>query len=248
MRSRMALADILRRTGTLDGVSESYDHMRDMLRLFRGDNLDMRDTVPYMMLQLDMDQAAYDFVKWWLTIVPDGKYDWGDFSQPFLDIKNADVLEDVKTFHQAHGRLAQVTAILLSKLKLLIDLINMMLVRKVVGSRLPPELWQRIEAQVGRSPIAQSWAGQPYQSLMDTQQILKTHIKFLAEECLDMNPDLVFNILDAEGHFGTISPYSAIGFATGAPTAASPLLPCLVAARGRTAASRSCRGHYYDRF
>ncbi|KIW62237.1 hypothetical protein PV04_10432 [Phialophora macrospora] len=63
MRARFELADTIRRLGTLDGVTEALDHMRDMLRLCRSDNMGIRHLVPAMMLQLDQDGECYDFVK-----------------------------------------------------------------------------------------------------------------------------------------------------------------------------------------
>jgi len=32
-------------------------------------------------------QEAYDLIKWWETCDPDGHYDWGDLSLPYLTIK-----------------------------------------------------------------------------------------------------------------------------------------------------------------
>lgn len=56
MRARFALADMLRRIGTLDSIAEALSHLQDMMRLCRSDNMGVRDLVPPMMLQLDRDQ------------------------------------------------------------------------------------------------------------------------------------------------------------------------------------------------
>lgn len=91
MRARFFLADELRRIGSLDGVREGLYHLKDMLRLCRGDNLDVRSLVPALMLQLDQDQECYDFIKWYSTEGQRGGYDWGDVDLPFFDVKAADV-------------------------------------------------------------------------------------------------------------------------------------------------------------
>lgn len=72
MRARFALANEIRRAGTLDGVSEPLEHLRDMLRLCRGDNMGLRDLAPALMLQMDQDQECYDFIKWWWTVGSNG--------------------------------------------------------------------------------------------------------------------------------------------------------------------------------
>ena len=67
MRARFDLADTVRRSDTRDGISEALEHLRDMLRLCRSDNMGVRDLMPGMMLQLDQDQECYDFLKWYMT-------------------------------------------------------------------------------------------------------------------------------------------------------------------------------------
>jgi hypothetical protein len=83
MRARFDLANKVRQTSTLDGVSEGYDHLMDMLRLCHGDNMGVRNLVPALMLQLDKDQECYDFVKWWQTEGQRGDYNWGDATLPY---------------------------------------------------------------------------------------------------------------------------------------------------------------------
>lgn len=64
MIARMRLAESsLLRSGSLDGVQEALDHMLDIIRLCRKDNVGLRNYVPAAMLRLDRDQDCYDFVK-----------------------------------------------------------------------------------------------------------------------------------------------------------------------------------------
>lgn len=156
MRARFALLDLLRKEGTLDGLKDSMSHLLDMMRLCRGDNMGFRDMIPAMMLQLDQDQECYDFIKWYATTGQDSHYDWGDMDLPFLDMKNADVYEDPSYVPGKYGAPHHIAALLLLKLKLLIDNINVRLVRKVVAAaakQLPQELLDSIESAVVRSPL-----------------------------------------------------------------------------------------------
>ncbi|KAI0394857.1 hypothetical protein F5Y17DRAFT_231022 [Xylariaceae sp. FL0594] len=155
MRARFALAENLLLLGTLDSVQEAHSHLRDMLRLCRGDNMGVRSLVPAVMLRLDLDQECYDFVKWWATCDPDGNYDWGDMSLPYLDLRNADVFEDPSFLLGRFPNLNHLVSVLLLKLKLLVDLINLKRTRKLLlGRRLPPELRDEIESFVIRSPLS----------------------------------------------------------------------------------------------
>jgi hypothetical protein len=68
----------------------------------------------------------------------------------------------------------------LLKLKLLVDIINIKLVRKVIGPRLPPEVWGRVEVHVARSPISAQWVGKPYDNITSAQRELEDHVLTLS--------------------------------------------------------------------
>lgn len=154
MLARHYLANLLRNTLTLDGTQEALDHSLDMLWLCRSDNLGLRDMVPALMLQLDKDQESYDFVKWWFNVAQDTRYDWDGLSMPYLDVRNADVLEGVKFLDDKHWNISHVTTILLIVIKLLIDMRNIDNVGRVTTGRLPLELAAKIQLTVIRSPLA----------------------------------------------------------------------------------------------
>ncbi|WAO86053.1 MYND-type zinc finger protein samB [Fusarium falciforme] len=109
-----------------------------MLRLCRSDNIGLRDIMPTMMLRLDLDQEYYDFVKWWATCGPDGHYDWGDMTLPHLDIHGADAFEDID-FLEQYSALNHIIAILLLKLKLLVDIRHLKITHKILALRHVPE-------------------------------------------------------------------------------------------------------------
>jgi hypothetical protein len=78
---------------------------------------------------------------------------------PFLNVKNTNLLEDVRYLTGDFGDIHHISAVMLLKLKLLIDAIQIRLTREVIARRLPPELWRRVELCVIRSPASSQWAG-----------------------------------------------------------------------------------------
>ncbi|EPE05901.1 zinc finger domain-containing mynd-type [Ophiostoma piceae UAMH 11346] len=210
MRARFALADDLRLTGTLDGAREALVHFRDMLRLCRGDNLGIRDVVPALMLRLDLDQECYDFVKWWQTHNANGTYDYGDMSQPYLDLHGADALE-TPDFFGDFTSLNHIVSLLLLKMKLLIDIRNIKVARKIPSaSRLPTELVLMLEPNMLRSPLSKTM----FQG-KTTAQLLEMEAKLVRQTCLlgglavETNQHFVADLLDADLALGTEpTPYS----------------------------------------
>ena len=80
MRWRYALVEALLTEHTYAAVSAALDHLLDMLRLCRGDNMGVRDSVPALYLRLGREQECYDFIKWWATMGEQSNYDWGTWT------------------------------------------------------------------------------------------------------------------------------------------------------------------------
>ncbi|KAH7111193.1 hypothetical protein EDB81DRAFT_830658 [Dactylonectria macrodidyma] len=198
MRARFALTDHLRLLGTLDGVHEALEHMQDMLRLCRSDNMGLRDMVPALMLRLDLDQECYDFVKWWATCDPDGRYDWGDMTLPHLNIHGADVLEDAD-FFGTYPTLNHVVAILLLKLKLLVDIRNLKMTRKILASRrLLHDLWESIELSVVRSPLSAKLQRESPEALLKAEAKLLNQTRGLGATLVEANHSFMFCLFDPD--------------------------------------------------
>ncbi len=125
MRARFAAADALLRIDTITAVEKALAHFQDMLQLCRSDNLGVRDIVPGLLLRLGREQECYDFLKWWAIIDDEhhynGRYDWGDVSLPYLDIRAADAFEAVDAF-ASHLSLSQIVILALLKLRLHLDI------------------------------------------------------------------------------------------------------------------------------
>ncbi|KAI1305123.1 hypothetical protein F5Y03DRAFT_356566 [Xylaria venustula] len=199
MRARFALARLLFLLGTLDGVGEGLEHLRDMLRLCRGDNMGVRNIMPALMLRLDLDQECYDFMKWWATCDPDGTYDWGDMTLPYLSIRGADVFEEPGFLLGKYANLDYVVALLILKLKLLIDIINLKVTRKVLARRhLPFELRDQIERDVVRSPLSAKVQKESPESFHKTETTLLDHIRQLSKTIMENNEAFTLNLLDPE--------------------------------------------------
>ncbi|AEO71896.1 uncharacterized protein THITE_2124766 [Thermothielavioides terrestris NRRL 8126] len=199
MRARFDLAEQLLQLGTFDGVTEALEHMRDMLRLCRGDNLGLRNIVPAIMLRLDLDQECYDFVKWWATCDPDGHYDWGDTTLPYLNIRGADVLEDPGFLLGKYAALNHVIAVLLLKLKLLVDIRSLKITRKILARRrLPLELWKQIELEAIRSPLSAKLQKESPESLLKLEAKLLNHIRQLGTTLVKVNQHFMFHLFDPD--------------------------------------------------
>lgn len=59
MRAWFALVYEMQRVANVESVQAQLDHVLDMLRLCRSDNLGMQFWAPVLMLRLGMDQECY---------------------------------------------------------------------------------------------------------------------------------------------------------------------------------------------
>lgn len=155
MRARYALVNALQAVDNRYSVQTQLDHLMDMLRLCRGDNMGVRSVVPGLLMRLNRDQECYDFVKWWSTIRSDYDYDYGDMKQPYLNIRNANAFEDVEFISKALPDLSHTAAMVLIKIKMISDL-EQMEKCAIIGSKVPPEILWRIQFHAAESPIIAS--------------------------------------------------------------------------------------------
>ncbi|TKX22838.1 hypothetical protein C1H76_4872 [Elsinoe australis] len=152
MRARCAYYEALMLIPTKEAIKAQLDNALDMLRLCRGDNCGVRSSVPSLMIQLDQDQEAYDFIKWWETDGNKSDYDWGDMDLPYLNVKGADVFEPVDWLNRRFGDLGYTTAVVLLKIKLQRDLLALKDPATLLG-RVPQEIVDNIARNNVRSPI-----------------------------------------------------------------------------------------------
>jgi hypothetical protein len=216
MRARFALLNSLREEGTLDGVKEAHSHLMDMMRLCRSDNMGLRDMIPAVLLQLDLDQECYDFIKWYATAGQDSHYDWGNMDLPFLDVKNANVYEDPSYVAGKYGDPHHITTLILLKLKLIQDTINVRLTRKVIAAApklLPRELQIRIEFAVVRSPLSNQLYEQSSVELLAVELKIARHVKILGAKLTDANRSVISGLLRPDEWLDDLPEYSSPGSA-----------------------------------
>ncbi|RDL41109.1 uncharacterized protein BP5553_01088 [Venustampulla echinocandica] len=151
MRARFAIVKELEETQTRSSVQSQLDVIMDLLRLNRSDNMGARDMVPALMLRLGKDQECYDFLKWWCTTADEADYDWGDMSEPYMDIRNADVFEGVEHQCQRYASLSHTVAATLLKIKILLNFQSLR-ASYALGETVAPEIVHSIQAHVPRSP------------------------------------------------------------------------------------------------
>jgi hypothetical protein len=136
--------------GHIEAVQQALKNLLDMLRLGGRGNMGTFNLVPTLYIRLDRDQAAYNFLKWKATtsnISDDGS---GDKSLPYLDVKDADVLEssldiwkDVEFLD-----LENVVAVLLIKIRILLDLQAAQNTTRALSGIILPENIQLIRSQL----------------------------------------------------------------------------------------------------
>ena len=179
MRARFFLADQLRKTNTLDGVQEGLGHLQDMLRLCRSDNLGVRSLVPALMLQLDQDQECYDFIKWYQTEGTRVDYDWGNMELPYLNITDADPLESIAFMQRKYSDAYHTSTLVLLKIKMLVDVMNIRATRMALQGKLPRELWQGVELASIRSPLSAPLTKLSSSAIVGVQAKLARHVRIL---------------------------------------------------------------------
>lgn len=136
-------------------VQKALDHLLDMLRLNRSDNMGLRDLVPALYLRLSREQACYDFIKWWYTRAQDENYDSGNTDLPHLDIENADAFEPLDTLKMKYADLPHRAMLCLLKWRLQTDLQALKNASIAAGGKVPAELLNGIRLQM-LSPAAQN--------------------------------------------------------------------------------------------
>lgn len=212
MRARFGVADHAVELGTLDGVEEGLSHLQDMIshlqhmmQLGRSDNMGLWNKVPLLMLRLGKDQQCYDFIKWYCT-TGDEQYDWGDVSFSFLDLKDADVLEEPTHLIKAYNALQFQAAVLILKVKLLLDISHLIVTKKVLKGRLPVELWNQIEKDAIQSPLSSCFVGKPYLDLVRSERRLMLQCRKLGAAINETNGHFVYELLEANEQTLTYKP------------------------------------------
>ena len=161
MRARYGYVEAILKVNTLDAVESAHEHLMDCLRLCRSDNMGVRNQVPALLLRLGKDQECYDFIKWWETCNSDGDYDWGDVSLPYLDVRNANVLESVDFLCGDFVDLSYRVATTLLKIRLLKSVEQALQGSATLreNNLLPAEIDNKIQNSLLNSVLGERWEG-----------------------------------------------------------------------------------------
>ncbi|KAJ5623417.1 hypothetical protein N7490_012022 [Penicillium lividum] len=119
MQARAAYTSALSNVFRKETIQAQLDVLMGDLQLCRGDNMGSRELIPGLMIRLNKDQESYDFLKWWATKNENRSYDWSDMSLPYLDIKDANVLEPVDSFIKNSFDLPHLVMVTLLKIRVL---------------------------------------------------------------------------------------------------------------------------------
>lgn len=215
MRARYHLGDSLLNGfstigGPIDAVQTTLDHFLDMMRLCRGDNLGLRNIIPGLLIRLHRDQEAYDFVKWYATTGSDSNYDWGNTDLPFLDVKDADVLESpARMWTGDYIDLSHAVAVMLVKVRVLLDLRAIQSATRAFTGAIPQEIIDLIRGQLV-SNIVESRPN----LLKDSTEETASLIKSIKEQVMELHE----SIGDDNYHFWTLFLINPITSAVSRPS------------------------------
>ena len=204
MRARFGLVDLMIQEFGLPGehraaVELALDHLLDMTRLCRTDNMGLRDMIPALYIRLGRDQEAYDFLKWHATTGQRGDYDWGNMDLPFLDVKNADALEPTKDlWSRRFAALGATSAVALIKLRILFDLQAIQIATVTLQYRMPQEIINIVRSELVGSIVE----ARPEILRADTIELARlirtaaTQVEQMYEYINDTNPHFWHQLLD----------------------------------------------------
>jgi hypothetical protein len=105
--------------------------------------------VPHLLIRLNIDQEGYKFLKLWGIIGTESYYDWGDMMSPYLNVEDADVLEEPldRWSDGENLSLSHVVAVTLIKVRVLLDLQAAQSTLRAFRGTLPPEIIDLIRGQ-----------------------------------------------------------------------------------------------------
>ncbi|KAL2105707.1 hypothetical protein VUR80DRAFT_7867 [Thermomyces stellatus] len=194
--ARFLLADaLLKNFGSIrpraEAVATALNHLLNLLASNRADPLYLRNVIPALYIILNMDQHAYDFVRWWATSYSrQPGLDWTDPSLPYLDTRDADILEplaeewtwstkrDLEIYHPV--------IVMVLKIRVLLDLVAVRRARQSLSGVLPPEIIDMVQDHLVNGIVA----SRPEILRQDTDQISR-HIESLRRQithlCIDIN-------------------------------------------------------------
>lgn len=193
MEARFSLVREMSDVHNAQSVQAQLDHLMDMIRLSRRDEMGVRYYIPALMLRLNKDQECYDFMLWWKFTEGNSVYDWAESDPPYLDIQEADLFESPKPFCDESVDLSHLTCLCLLKIKLLLDIMRLEQSTASLGPIIPREIIDLIESSVPQSPVVRT----SHDIMSGDGDARKTVLK-----TLEVQIDEIFHAVDeANEHF-----------------------------------------------
>lgn len=195
LKAHFELAQALMKLKTTrKAIVEALVNCLEILRLNRQETFGARDVIPQLMLRLDHDQEAYDFIEWWETEGWDAashNYYWGDGARGalrYLVIRGVDVWEPVNFMCRKEITLCNCVAMTYLKVKMLLD-IKALQNSELVSDKVPEELLLDIREKIPRSPLIRENKEIVLKSvdLKPLEDKLVKQIKMLAEAVTQKN-------------------------------------------------------------
>ncbi|KAK5987035.1 hypothetical protein PT974_11151 [Cladobotryum mycophilum] len=159
MRARLGVVDTTLEYfapagGYAKAVQIALDHLVDMIRLSRSDNMGVRSQIPALYIRLGRDQEAYDFMKWYATSGRNPRYNWGNMDLPFLDVKDANFLESVGAWaNRDFLDVSHSIAVTLIKVRVLLDLQTLQNATRAFQETMTQEIIDTIRDQMPGSIV-----------------------------------------------------------------------------------------------
>ena len=202
MRARFALVEAILKMNTYDAVNAAAEHLLDMCRLSRGDNMSVRDIIPALLIRLGKDQECYDFIKWWKTAGASSNYDWDNMDLPYLDIKNADILEPVEYICDEYFGVSHNVAATLLKIRLLLGVKKALQSTATLSEResLPPEVLNKIQDDLLSGTLGKRWDDMTFAQRSKLVDTLSSQIDKLYKSVNKGNKHFWSGLLKPEPH------------------------------------------------
>ena len=174
-------------------LQEAYCYEKEIRMLNKGDDESTESTVPLLMLRLDLDRGVYNFYKL-KTAAPFRRP--REPSEPKLrplhHWHKDHVYEDVTSLLKERHRPDHLIILIALKLKLLVDIRNLKISRKLLGqARFPAEIIYMFENLLVKSPLSLSLLKLSYADLVKSElrllsdaQLLGAAVKYFMHSLL----------------------------------------------------------------
>ncbi|VUC28682.1 unnamed protein product [Clonostachys rosea] len=177
-------------------IRAALDHVLEMIRLDPSDKLYISNIIPALYIRLGMDQEAYNFLDWWFATSNGPFSQWTSMDLPFLDpdYQQKDILAPLEDSWDSVGAfsLNQWVAVLLIKMKVLLDLRAMQNARRAFHGVIPTELIDIIRMKLSVTPAASQnrVAQADFEETASMIATIKNEVRGIYHAITDYNPHI----------------------------------------------------------